>query len=141
MKKLENLVWPHIRVEIEDRIKEMKKQATEAKHNIIVVEAALWLEAKSWHDLLDGLWVVQSSKSVAIKRLRDKRGMSECEAISRIKAQEERGVGNLTRIEQEIEKRLVTRMIFNDAGLENLLHELQSALDDPSSFRLNRGKE
>ena len=36
MKKLENLVWPHIRVKIEDRIKEMKKQATEAKHKLLV---------------------------------------------------------------------------------------------------------
>ena len=136
MKKLENLVWPHIRVKIEDRIKEMKEQVTGAKRNIIVVEAALWLEAKSWHDLLDGLWVVRSSKPVAIKRLKDRRGMSECEAMKRIKAQEERGVGNLTRIEQEIEKNVVTRVITNEEGLENLRIELQSALDDPSSFRL-----
>lgn len=140
MSKLENLVWPHIRVKIEDRIKEMKRQATGAKHNIIVVEAALWLEAKGWHDLLDGLWLVQSSKSIAIKRLKDRRGMPECEAMNRIKAQEERGVGNLTRIEQEIEKNVVTRMITNEGGLENLRIELQSALDDPSSFKTQSRK-
>ena len=115
LQKLEQIVWPHVRTKIEERIQEITlkhhqhqhnqqppvKELTDAHtnepnvktlsstNNIIIVEAALLLET-DWHDLLDGLWVVHSSPDVATYRLINSRGMTKDEALLRIRAQRER---------------------------------------------------
>ena len=90
-------MWPHVRDKIEERIEEIKRRPPDTvSHNIIIVEAALLLET-DWHDLLDGLWVVQASQPVAVQRLKEHRGLSEEEALVRIHAQEtRRGIGGAT---------------------------------------------
>ena len=161
MQKLEQIVWPHVRTKIEEQIDEIKtkndqlvsnkKVEDDSKHsnnNIIIVEAALLLET-NWHDLLDGLWVIQSSPSVAIQRLMDNRGLSEEEALVRIRAQEKRrGIGGgggdkddgndegiCKKLQEEMDKGVVTSVVTNDGTLEELEEALQKALCNPASFK------
>ena len=113
------------------------------KYDIIIVEAALLLET-DWHDLLDGLWVIQASESVAVQRLKDNRGLTEEEALVRIHAQAKRkGIGSATSsddggISSELQKEMkdgrVTAVITNDGSLENLQKTLHKTLCDASSF-------
>ena len=112
------------------------------KHDIIIVEAALLLET-DWHDLLDGLWVIQASESVAVQRLKDNRGLTEEEALVRIHAQAKRkGTGSATsdnggissELQEEMNNGRVTAVITNDGSLEDLQKTLQKTLCDASSF-------
>ena len=133
-----------MRTRIEGRIrgiKEQHKQQIENKtNNIIIVEAALLLET-DWHDLLDGLWVVQSAPSVAMQRLKDNRGLTEEEAMMRISAQRKRrGIGNTDSDDaenlcKEINEGIVTAIITNDGTLADLKATLKEALKNPDSFK------
>ena len=135
-------MWPHVRDKIEERIDDIKSHPPDTvSHNIIIVEAALLLET-DWHDLLDGLWVVQASHPVAVQRLKEHRGLSEEEALVRIHAQEtRRGIGGATdggisdQLRAEMERGVVTRVITNDGSLEELQRTLEGALADPASFK------
>ena len=150
--KLEKIVWPHVRDKIEERIEKIKdkheQQSTtnssvaSAKHDIIIVEAALLLET-DWHDLLDGLWVIQASESVAVQRLKDNRGLTEEEALVRIHAQAKRkGIGSAisdnggisSELQEEMKDGRVTAVITNDGSLEDLQKTLQKTLCDASLF-------
>ena len=102
------------------------------------MEAALLLET-NWHDLFDGLWVVQSSQSVAVQRLKDNRGMTEEESLVRIRAQDKRkGIGSASsggEISNSLHKDgMVTTVITNDGSIEDLEITLERALSDPTSF-------
>ncbi|KAL7541795.1 hypothetical protein ACHAXR_011222 [Thalassiosira sp. AJA248-18] len=144
LKKLEHIVWPHVREKIEERIQEIthEHQSRTTSNNIIIVEAALLLET-NWHDLLDGLWVIQSSPSVATKRLKDNRGLTEDEALVRIHAQEKRrGIGGSAdssgmsdKLREEMEHGAVTAVITNDGTLMDLQRALEKSLCDPASFK------
>ena len=147
MQKLEQIVWPHVRNKIEERIDEIKSEQINGKpmpdKNVIIVEAALLLET-DWHDLLDGLWVVQSSPSVATRRLQEHRGLTEEEALVRIKAQESKrgiwgtstdGSGISDKLRQEMDRGVVTAVITNDGSLADLEKSLEKALSDPASFK------
>ena len=144
--KLEHIVWPHVRDKIEEQIDEIihkhqTQTTTTPKHNIIIVEAALLLET-NWHDLLDGLWVIQSSESVAIQRLKDNRGLTEEESLVRINAQNKRrGIGSANsdggmsdELRREMEDGTVTAVITNDGSMEDLEKALGKALSNPASF-------
>jgi dephospho-CoA kinase len=78
--KLEAIVWPHVKVEIQKRIDEIKKQwqkgGKTAKNAIVILEAAVLLDAE-WGDILDGIWVVKAERKVALNRLIQTRGLSE----------------------------------------------------------------
>jgi len=150
MSKLEHIVWPHVRTKIEERIHEIKQEnQSPTNNNIIIVEAALLLET-DWHDLLDGLWVIQSSPKVATKRLVDSRGLTEEEAGVRIRAQKtRRGIGGVTsnnvgtvgenvvddKLRKEMEDGVVTAVITNDGTLGQLQSLLEKALCDEASFK------
>ena len=135
-------MWPHVRTKIEDRIGTIKeqhqKEIESTTNKIIIVEAALLLET-DWHDLLDGLWVIQSSPHVAVQRLKDNRGLTEEEALTRIKAQEKRrGIGKpeeATTFTQDVEKGIITAVITNDGTLADLQTALDEHLNNPSSFK------
>jgi dephospho-CoA kinase len=149
--RLEQIVWPHVRTKIEDRLSEIKQHHHQTKgenddklpsntkqNKVIIVEAALLLET-NWHDLLDGLWVIQSSPSVAVQRLKENRGLTEDEAMARINAQQKRmGIGNpedADKFRAEVQKGTVTSVITNDGTLEELKSALDAALNNPLSFK------
>jgi hypothetical protein len=157
---LERIVWPHLRIKIEERIGEIEREQRRPvydddetgnnNNNIIVVEAALLLET-DWHDLLDGLWVIRSSASDATRRIVDTRGLTEAEALVRIRAQDRRrGIGRRSggrddddddgaamcdELRDEIRDGVVTAVIANDGSLGDLEEALKRAMCDPSSFK------
>jgi dephospho-CoA kinase len=172
MSKLEMIVWPHVRTKIEERIQDIIQQQHQQQqtssdanatipnntmnNNIIVVEAALLLET-NWHDLFDGLWIIQSTCEVSKHRLITTRDMTEKEALIRIHAQDtRRGIGgrssrrSTTTISgddgnnNEIycnkmkEDGIVTAIITNDGSLHDLEEALRRALYDPTSFKEER---
>lgn len=132
-----------MRTKIEDRLNDIKLQHREKKNetktnNVIIVEAALLLET-DWHDLLDGLWVIQSSPSVAVQRLKNTRGLTEEEAKTRINAQQKRrGIGNSEepdKFQHDIGEGIVTAVITNDGTIRGLKTSLDEALKNPLSFK------
>ena len=49
-----------------------------------------------YHELFDGLWIIQSTCEVSKQRLVETRGMTEKEALIRIRAQDTRlGIGRM----------------------------------------------
>ena len=146
MSKLERIVWPHVRTKIEERIDEIATEyqsSTPSENEIIIVEAALLLET-DWHDMLDGLWVVQASPSVAVQRLMENRGLTEEDAMVRIRAQQKRR-SLLSKDEDsecisdelrdEIKKGIVTAVVTNDGTMEELQKTLESTLCDAAAFK------
>lgn len=151
MSKLEKIVWPHVRTKIEERINEITAEyqssstssSTVGDNEIIIVEAALLLET-DWHDMLDGLWVVQASPSAAVKRLMENRGLTEEDALVRIRAQQKRR-SLLSKSEDsecisdelrdEMEKGIVTAVVTNDGTMEDLQEKLEKTLCDDAAFK------
>jgi len=66
----------------EERIDRLKQQGAE----VIVLEAPLLVEA-NWLDLVDQVWVVTASEATAIRRARERSGLSEAQAAARISSQ------------------------------------------------------
>lgn len=86
-----------------------------------------------WDDILDGIWVVQAPRDVAVKRLMETRSLSEEESNQRIDAQaSRRGIGNL---QEEIDKGIVTNVIHNSKSVDELKEALLQALQDPKSWK------
>jgi dephospho-CoA kinase len=83
MKELESIVWPEIKDMIIKRIEELK---TECKIDMIVIEAAIMIEA-GWQDLLDMLWVIYVDREVAIERIKQRNSLSQDEAAKRVDSQ------------------------------------------------------
>ncbi|KAG7362194.1 dephospho-CoA kinase [Nitzschia inconspicua] len=158
MARLERTVWPHVKALIVDKIDVLRRQEWEeqqitiqtnksdeppsgqqvlptSKRPIVIVEAAVLLDAE-WDDLFDGVWVVTAPREVALQRLMETRGLSQEEAEKRMNAQQSRrGIGNL---QQEVESGVVTGIIENKVGLDELTLSLSKALDDPMFWK--RGK-
>lgn len=137
-KKLERLVWPHVKAILMNRIEDVKTEWQEGKIKrdrcvpVVVLEAAVLLDAQ-WDDILDGVWVVKAPKDLALQRLMETRGLSEDESKKRIAAQESRrGIGNL---EEEIQNNIVTNVIENNGSLDDLRNALGVALRDPKSWK------
>jgi dephospho-CoA kinase len=83
LERLNSIVWPEIRALIIDEVKQIRSQDKDA---IIVLEAAVLLEAK-WQDLCDEVWVVVTPVETAVERMKSRNGLSEEAAMSRINAQ------------------------------------------------------
>jgi dephospho-CoA kinase len=136
MKKLERIVWPHVKQMLKDRIDEVRADwmqgKTDGRMPVVVLEAAVLLDAE-WDDLLDGIWVVTAPKAVALDRLMETRGLLQEEAEKRITAQDSRrGIGNL---DEEISNGVVTGVIENKGSLDDLKEALGVALTDSQSWK------
>jgi dephospho-CoA kinase len=134
MKRLERIVWPHVRTKILqqiDIIKSAQSVDNVGKVPIIVVEAAVILDAE-WMDFLDAVWVVTASQQVASYRLQNNRGLNMEEATKRIDAQiSRRGIGNL---QEEVDAGILSAVILNDGTLEDLKALLSKKLYDPNAW-------
>jgi dephospho-CoA kinase len=134
MKKLERIVWPHVKTKIMQQIETTKLGYTAKENNkipVIVVEAAVLLDAE-WNDFLDGIWVVTVSQLNAARRLQDSRNLTVEESNKRIQAQSSRrGIGNL---QNEVDNGIVSAVIPNDSSLEDLKARLLATLNDPNAW-------
>ncbi|XP_067144110.1 bifunctional coenzyme A synthase [Centruroides vittatus] len=81
-RKLNNLVWPEVIRMADEEIKQHAKKGV----SIIVMEVALLLEA-GWEDKVHQVWVCIIPEKEAIKRIRERDGLSEEQALQRINSQ------------------------------------------------------
>ena len=82
LKALNEITWPRIRALAEQRIVELR----EGGAKITVLEAAIMIEA-GWTDLCDEVWVTQATEEDAISRLQGRNGLTEEQAMQRIRSQ------------------------------------------------------
>jgi dephospho-CoA kinase len=109
--RLTAIVWPLTR-----RLVEMRaSQAEEAGAEVVVVEAALLIEA-GWKDAFDEVWLVVSPYDAVLDRLRE-RGLDEAAAAQRLAAA----------TDPDRAKALATRVIENDGDLEALRRKITEA--------------
>ena len=80
--RLNAIVHPRIREMARAKIESFMKKGTP----IVVLEGALLIEAR-WTDLADEVWVALAPTEVAVKRLKERGGLTEDEARARIQAQ------------------------------------------------------
>ncbi|CAM9603255.1 unnamed protein product, partial [Choristocarpus tenellus] len=80
--RLQDIVWPEIRLLAEERIASYERSDSEC----VVLEAAVMLEA-GWSDLVDEIWVVQVDPKVARERLMARNNLAEAQADKRIASQ------------------------------------------------------
>jgi len=80
--RLNAIVHPHIKEIARGEIERLKKKGV----RVVVLEGALLIEAK-WTDLADEVWVALAPPDTAVKRLKERGGLSEHEARARIQAQ------------------------------------------------------
>ncbi len=82
LSKLNRIVHPRAYNLVKSRLEECRRQGVK----VVVVEVILLIEAK-WTDLADEVWVVVASEDNVVKRLKQQRGMSEEEILTRIRSQ------------------------------------------------------
>ena len=80
--RLNRIMHPKIYGMIKDRLEEHRKQKT----GIVVVEAPLLLEA-NWTSLVDKVWITTASEATILKRLKERRKLSEYDSLARLRSQ------------------------------------------------------
>ena len=135
-KKLEGIIWPHVKTMLKERIDGVREDWMQGKAEgdvpVVVLEAAVLLDA-GWDDVLDGVWVVTAPKAVALQRLIETRGLSKEEAEKRMGFQAStRGIGNL---KEEVDNGVVTAVIENMGSSDGLKQALEVALKNPQSWK------
>merc|ERR1711971_28213 len=105
LKRLNGIVWPYIKREMEQAIG--LHRATSG--GVLVIEAAVLLEAR-WESLVDEVWVVYTAPEIARQRLMSRNGFSAKEADKRIEAQ----------MSNEMRRASATVHICNDGSPDDL---------------------
>jgi dephospho-CoA kinase len=108
--KLNRILHPLIRKEVEERLDQFRKQGKE----VTVLEAILLVEA-GWMDLVDELWLVTAPKDITLRRLAG-RGVSEPEALARMAKQPP----------PEKKIKFATQVIDNESNLEDLKKKVEN---------------
>lgn len=83
LKKLTDIAWPAIKRLANQEISNVRNRG---KHDVLVLEAAVLVEAE-WMDIVDEVWVVTVDRKVAIQRAMDRDGFSQEDVEKRIDAQ------------------------------------------------------
>jgi dephospho-CoA kinase len=83
LKKLNGIVHPWMFQTMKERIEKYREQGVK----IVVVDAAILIEA-GWTPLVDEVWMTYASQETVLRRCQEREGgLSEQEALSRIRAQ------------------------------------------------------
>ena len=130
---MEQIVWPHVRNLIKGKIETLQQNlSTNVDNAVVILEAAVLLDA-GWEDLCDAIWVIQTSRQVAMDRLLQHRGMNEDDAASRIEAQQSRrGIGN---IDKEYKSGCIQAIVSNNGTQEKFIKTLKETFMDPLSWK------
>ena len=113
--RLNAIVHPIMFEEIRQRIQAKRAEGFAAP---IVVEAAILIEA-NWLPLADTVWVVETDKDAAIRRVAAQRGMSAADAEARIANQ----------LSNEERRKHAQVVIHNNSSLQALEQQIQQAWD------------
>jgi dephospho-CoA kinase len=108
--KLNRILHPLIRKEVEARLEQLDRQGKE----VTVLEAILLVEA-GWMDMVNELWLVVAPKDLTLRRL-EGRGVSESEALARLAKQ------------PPPEKKMgyASQVINNEGNLEDLRKKVEN---------------
>ncbi|NLX71220.1 MAG: dephospho-CoA kinase [Clostridiales bacterium] len=104
LKKLNAITHPAIRQEIQ---LEIDKLSSEKSQKVVVVDAALLIEA-GWLDMVDEVWLVVADKELQINRLMQRNGLSCEQAQNRVASQ----------LDQDIKKQYADKIIDNSWDME-----------------------
>ena len=80
--RLNEIVHPRMHSMMKEEIERLRGEGVD----VVVLEAAVLIEA-NWTDLVDEVWVAVAPEEVAVKRLRNRGGLSEEQARARIRSQ------------------------------------------------------
>jgi dephospho-CoA kinase len=108
--RLNAIMHPRMYRMLEERIEELRRRGVE----VVVVEAALLIEG-GWYPLVDEVWVTYAPEEVVLQRLRERSGLSEEEAKSRIRSQ----------LPFEERAKYATVVIDNSGSLEELRRQVE----------------
>lgn len=82
LSQLNQIMHPRIYKMVESQLEEYRRQGVE----VVVLEAPLLLEA-GWTSSVDEVWVTVASESTVLGRLKERGGLSEPQALARIRSQ------------------------------------------------------
>lgn len=82
LSQLNQIMHPRMYDMVEAQLEEYRRQGV----GVVVLEAPLLIEA-NWTSLVDEVWVTVASQSTVLRRLKEKLGLSEPEALVRIRSQ------------------------------------------------------
>lgn len=82
LSRLNQIMHPRMYDMVKVQLEEYRKQGV----GVVVLEAPLLIEA-NWTSLVDEVWVTVASQSTVLRRLKEKFGLSEPEALARIRCQ------------------------------------------------------
>jgi len=80
--RLNQIMHPRMYDIVKAQIEEYRRQGV----GVVVLEAPLLLEA-GWTSLVDEVWVIVAPESTVLRRLQEKIGLSEGQALARIRSQ------------------------------------------------------
>lgn len=82
LKRLNAITHPRMKGMMREKLQALRQQGVP----VAVLEAALLLDA-GWDDLADEIWVTVAPEQVAARRTSERSGISEAQALERIRAQ------------------------------------------------------
>jgi len=80
--RLNSIMHPRMHAMIREEIERLRGEGVDS----VVLEAAILIEA-NWTDLVDEVWVTAAPEETAVKRLKDRGGLTEEQARARIRSQ------------------------------------------------------
>eukprot|EP01035_Chromulina_nebulosa_P019552 gene19552-25451_t len=108
LNKLQSIVWPEIRSLAYNKIKLTQSDISNSNKHI-VLEAAVMIEA-GWQDLVDTLWVVETDKQLALRRLQIRNNITSEEALKIIESQ----------LSNEERRKYANKLIINNGDANEL---------------------
>ena len=82
LSRLNQIMHPRMYEMVKAQLKEYRRQGI----RIVVLDAPLLLEA-DWTSLVDEVWVTAAPESTVLRRLKEKPGLSEQQALARLRSQ------------------------------------------------------
>jgi dephospho-CoA kinase len=125
-RRLEGIVWPWMRGEMERRLDALREQRTP----VVVLEAAVLIEA-DWVPLVDEVWVVTVPPALARDRIISRNGLSPEQAEARIAAQ----------LSNEERARHADVIIENSGTLDELERRVAAEWDRLAATASGAGRE
>lgn len=115
-KKLEALLHPLVRFEMEKRIQDFKDQG----EAFIVLDIPLLFEKGYWQNKVDEIWLVDTTQELQIKRIRERESWSEKEILDRIYAQ----------MPLKEKRLLANKIILNNGSIEELENQISDLISE-----------
>lgn len=91
LQALNALCWPHIQTEMADRGRRMREAAAAARKAalLLVIESALLIETDATVAACTDVWVTHCAKGEAVRRVQQRDGLPEAEALRRVESQQD----------------------------------------------------